>query len=239
MSTEFEVATMYIDMDSLFDTRLATIFHHFGVEAAEKACANGYYNRLYDEFEGIDTEAYRSAYASRDLSVLQQAVITPTLNLVKLFAKQTLVALVTSPFRRQPKVVLNSYPYRLTDDQAKQFIAGLSAATDKTIDVELVYMPLEELTPSYVKANFIQMVMYSYWEWLETHSANKNFVDTQCPGVMLVGPAIMKSKEAAKQLKGIDAFDAVESYASLFVKLVLYPVNTYCVDLDRLKKRAQ
>ena len=115
---------------------------------------------------------------------------------------------------------------------------ALRNVTDGLLDVEIVRMPLEEITPTFVKENFVQMVMYSYWEWLEVHSTNGNLKETQCPSVTLIGPAIIKSKEAAKQLKGIDVFTVIEDYTGLFIKLSLRPVDLFCLSFNRFKEWA-
>lgn len=231
---DFEASTIYVDIDALFDTRAATL-NKFGIESAKKAIASNYYDRIYDEFEGIETTAYIEAYQRRDILTLKDAMVTPVARMIYLFAKQTLEALVSSPYRRQPKVFLNIYPYRLEEQTIRYMVAGLRAITKNTIDVEVGYLTLEEITPRYVKQNYAVMVMYAYWDWLETHSQNQNLTQTQCPQVTLIGPRLVKSKEAAQKLSGQDAFTAIETYTGLFIKLQLYPVNVFCVDLNRLK----
>lgn len=236
--SDFETASIYIDLDSLFDTRMATLAL-MGVSAVESALADGYYNRFFDEFEGVDTEAFKERYAKRNSETLRQSMVTQNVELLRKFAKQTLVALVSSPLQRQPKAVVNTYPYELTESEIELIVLGLRAATKSMMDIEVIHVSLEKLTPSYVKANFVQMVMYSYWEWLDIHAGNGNLANTQCHNVQLIGPAIVKSREAARLLKGTSIFQVIESYTGLFIKLTLCPVSVYCMDLDRLKASRQ
>lgn len=233
---EFETSSIYVDLDCLFDTRLATLAT-FSIEAVENAVANGYYSRLYDDFDGVDKAAFDEAYKKRSTQTLKNSLVTAVPEILKNFAKQTLVALVSTPFRRQPVAVVNTYPYRLSEEEVNLIIAGLSAATDKLLDIKVVHLAPEELTPSFIKANFVQVVMYSYWEWLDIHAENGNLTQVQCPNITLIGPAIVKDKDAAKALTGQDVFSALESYVGLFIKLTLFPINVYCVDLQRLKDR--
>lgn len=234
MSTEFESSILYTDLDSLFDTRLATL-HRFGLETVDRVIRNGYFTRICDEFDGVPPEKFQEAYDQRNLETLKQAMITPVIEMINLFAKQTLVAVVASPFRRQPKVYLNIYPYVLDEAFEKQIIMGLVAATKNNVDVELVNINPEDLTPKYVKENFVQIIMYGYNTWLDIHSANKNFADTQCPQVSLFAPALMRSQEMTKIMKGQDVFGALETYASLFIKLTMLPATIFSVDTARLK----
>lgn len=233
---DFETASIYVDLDSLLDTRMGTLYQ-FGIKAVEKTVASGYYERRYDEFEGVDTEVFKKAYAERNAATLLNSMVTTVCELVTNFGKQTLLALVSTPLRRQPKVFLNVYPYVLGEDVQLLLIAGLKQATEGLLDIEVGYMAPEELTPDYVKSHFLQVIMYSYWEWLEIHAQNGNFEKTQCPQVTLFGPAIVQSKEAYKALEGQNVFNALEAYSSLFIKLQLLPVKMYCVDLIRLKTK--
>lgn len=233
---ELKLATIYVDLDSLFDTR-AAVMAQFGMDIVEKNITGDYYERVYDEFEDIDPEAWKEAYASRNSNTLREAMVTPVARILHMFGKQTIAALIGSPFRRQPKVVINTYPYKLGHASIEAIISGVKAVTKGVLDIEVITVPLDVLTPSYVKTNYVTMVMYSYWEWLEVHSLNRNLVDEQCPAVTLIGPRLVKSKEAALKLTGQDVFTAIETYAGLFIKLQLHPIDVFCVDIDRIKKQ--
>lgn len=231
---DLQTSAIYVDLDSLFDTRLA-VLHNLGIKGLDRVITSQYYDRTYDEFEGIETEIFKEAYEKRNLDTLVNALITPVARHLYQFGRQTLIALVASPYRRQPKVVVNIHPYVLSPESEHFIINGVRAVTKNIMDVELISVPLESLTPSYVKQNYVQMVMYAYWEWLECHAANGLLAETQCPEVTLIGPQLVKSKKAALELKGVDVFATIESYTSLFIKLTLSPVSLFCVDLDRLK----
>lgn len=236
-ANEFEPISFYVDLDSLFDTRLSTLFL-ISPETAEKALKSGYYARSYDEFEGLSVEDYQKAYQARNLNTIRQGAVTCIVSVIRDFVKETITALLNSPLRRQAKIVVNTYPYQLTDEQAQNIIHGLAILTNKMADIEVIHMTLEELTPAYVKANFIQMAMYQYWDWLEVHSVNRNWVDTQCHHVTLYGPQLVKSKQAFDALKHKpNVFNDIESYTSLFIQLVLLPVHYFSADLRLYGKK--
>lgn len=231
----FEAAAIYVDLDALFDTRLATLFQ-IRPELAESVLASNYFHRVHDEFEGVESTVFQEAYQKRDTATLKQAILTPVSRLINTFIRDTLLALMNSPYRRQPKVVVNLYPYQLSPESEAVLIEGLISMTGKMADIELIRVPYDEISPQYVKANYVQMVMYNYWDWLESQAVNKNWVDHQCPEVALFGPQLVKSKEAAKTLEGQPVFSSFEAGVGLFVKLVLLPVQMFCADLDRYAK---
>jgi len=236
MSQDFEAVSFYADLDAVFDTRLA-VLHRLGVEKAFEAITNGYFQRKYDEFHGVDTEAFKAAYAARDVSVLTQSMSTSVFDLIDLFIKETLSAVVSTPFRRQPKLIINTYPYILTEEQEHVLMHGFIARTKHLADIELISSPYEELTPDWVKRTCSHLAMYNYWDWLEVHSQNRLLESAKCTSIRLYGPQLVKSKEAMEQLKHESVFDAIETYSGMFIKLTLLPVQVFCTDLERYTKR--
>lgn len=230
---DFQSINIYVDIDALFDTRMVTLMD-FGIDKVEHHVPRDYYEREMDCFEGITLEEFEERYNKRDINTLKRAVITPIAAYIHDFAKRTLVALVSSPLRRQPKVCLNLYPYILDEKSVEMIILGLRAVTKNIIDVEAIYMTPEELTPQHVKENFAQLVMYSYWNWLEIHSLNKNLEHCSCPSVGLIGPQLVREKKATRSTT-FDIYGAIETYTRLFIKLQLYPISMFNADVRRMK----
>ena len=236
--TELENSTIYVELDALFDTRAGTLAS-FGTEASARAILKGYYQRQVDVFEGIDPDEFKTRYAARDRITLKNSLVSPIVRQIQRFVHQTVTAAINSPYRRQAKVVLNTYPYILTPDDELSIITGLIACTNELADIELVYLPLSEITPDYVKAHYVRMIMYAYWDWLEVHSVTKALADSRCQTVSLFGPQLVKSLEAEKQLRGINAYAAIEELTGRFIQLCLLPISEYCVDLVRLEEQAR
>lgn len=233
-----EFATIYVDLDSLFDTRLSVLYTLDSQRVAE-LLKHGYFGRDYDEFDGIDTEVYKKAYKERNVATIHHSSITGIPAVILYFAEQTLKARASTPFIMQPRLHLNIYPYTLPDEAIAVIIEGVRIITKGLLDIEIIDRPLDQITPSYVKDTYAVMVMYEYWEWLEIHSLNKNFESAFCPEVTLIGPAIVRSKDAWEQVKGVDIYPIIEQYSSMFIKLMLYPVTTFCVDIERMAKSVQ
>lgn len=224
---------MYMDLDSLFDTRLATLYK-LNPEKLMTAMHAGYFERTFDKFEGYDQEAYLEAWKNRDVNTIAQAGTTELIKAVNFFAEKTLLARVGTPLRKQPKLELNLHPYVLPEVAVSAIVLGLRAATKDLIDIQIIDRPLIQITPEYVKSNYAMMVMYEYWDWLEIHAENKNFLSVRCPNVALIGPAIVRSEEAWEEVKNSNVFEAIEQYSSVFIKLSLYPISSYCLNLERM-----
>ena len=224
---------IYVSLDALFDTRLATL-HALAPEQVPLIMGNGYFSRDYDEFEGVDVEAFNKAYQARDAKTIANSLVTDVPRMIKFFAEQTLKARVGTPLRMQPVARINVHPYKLPETALSAIIEGVRILTDNLIDIEIIDMPLSNLTPLHVKEKYASMIMYEYWEWLEIQSANKNLENTFCPEITLIAPAIVRSKKAWEEVKDVDVYSVIEEYSSMFIKLNLYPVSAFSVNIKRM-----
>lgn len=235
-------ASIYIDLDSLFDTRLATIVK-LQEERGRPIDMDVYYTRLSDEFHVAEIEGFdglfKEAYSKRDDVTIVKSTVTRMPELLRSFIKATLLSIISSPLKYQPRIIINLHPYKLPEEIVNSIILGVRALTLSNADIEVIDVSLAELTPKYVRANFVEMIMYSYWEWLDTQTTLGNFKDTQCPGVRLIGPMLFKSEEAHRELtregmSALQVFETIEGFTSPYVNLDLCPIGFYCADLSRL-----
>lgn len=234
-----EYSTFYIELDSLFDTRLSTLYT-FGPDAVDRAIAAGYYERSIDIFPDIDTDLYQKRYASRDKSLLHNSVVTSIIDMLKDYVSSIVLQANSSPFKLKPKILLNTYPYTLGADEEKILISTLVHITQGIADIELISYNIEQLTPIYVKKNIAIMAMYEYYKWIEHHSATGDFNRVTCPEVTLLGPAIYykglpnhSDMEIAKKEK-ITPFQAMEIIASPLIGLKLMPVRVFSMAIELL-----
>lgn len=225
---------VYVGLDALFDTRLSTLYE-VAADKVPEILRTSYFDRNYDEFEGVDVEVFNKAYENRGLHTLHNAMITRAAEMLMFFIDKTLKARASTPFVMQPLIHLNVYPYKLDEDVINLIIMGLRSLTKGMCDIEVIDRPLEEITPSYVKTTYAIMIMYDYWNWLERQSENKQLLSTNCADIALIGPAIVRSSSIFDEVKNEDPYQAIELYTSMFIKLQLYPISFFSVDLEKMK----
>ncbi len=239
MSTQF--SAIMIELDSLFDTRLATIFS-FGVETTTTAFDEQYYNRQMDKFDGIDREVFQTRYRERTKAVLKDPLPTPMLQFVRQFVLETNASIYSTPHHMAAKVIINTYPYQLNESEELTILRTLTALLKGQADVEIVHMSFEELTPKYVKQNLSVLVLYEYHRWIEIHAVSNAFKHVTCPEVTLIGPMIihgdLPTAENIKECKelNITPYQAVELVASPLIGLKLLPIEHFSM-AARVKKR--
>lgn len=230
--------TMMVELDALLDTRLATLFHHHP-EIAEDALANGYHRRLIDKFGTLSVEAFRELYQARTREIFQHAYTTPILQLIKDFVEKTIKKSVNSPFLTKPKIILNTYPYELSDEEAKVFVDVLYTATNGNSDISVVHFSFDELSPRYVKNNLNYWVMYDYMAWFEYHSVNGKISKTTIPEVTLIAPAIYFKPFEGTEEKAFEIFPELERGFKIFADLSLRPISDFSVLLPSNHKEAE
>ena len=240
MSEEvIETSSLLVDIDSLFDTRLATLFT-MGEEVADLVLGNNYYEREHDFWIGVDLDKYNLLYKNRDKNILKNALMTKVILMIKEFALGTLEVGNYSPFKYKPKVILNVYPYHLTEIESNIFINALREKTNNLSDIELIRYPNQVITPSWLKKNCSVVFMYHFRDWLDVHK--EEFNKSSCPEVSLISPAIFFTDKNLEEQKrnvfketNMHPFKATEKRLKPFIDLRLIHIENFCVGL-KLKK---
>lgn len=226
---------IYIELDALLDTRLSTIIDVAGEDAALNVLSNGYFTRSSDNFVGVDKQAFDLAYANRTKDVLINATVTKVLSLVNDFVFAMNKQAVLGPMHAGPKIILNTYPYLLTEEETNVIIRGLVAATNKSVDITAVRLPPKNITPVFCKEQFAIMFMYQYDKWFEEQAVN--FDNARCPELTCFVPALYFVKEPTKEelvelvAKDMHPLSAMEMLSSVFINLKLYEVEYFCANV--------
>lgn len=238
---ETKTSTLMVELDCLLDTRLGTLFS-FGPEIMDTVLTEAYYQREEDKFPNVDDATFKSRYSQRDISVLKNACPTKIISLIQEFVVKTLNQSLVSPHHYLPKVVLNTYPYDLSDAECESMIKILMYFTKEKCQIEHVCLPYEALTPSYVKHAYSVMIMYDYRTWLECHAKTEAFKTSSCPEVTLMAPAIffdgpLKLEDMQMlEKQNLTPFKAVEMIAAPFVNLKLLPIEEFSFIMKLNKK---
>ena len=232
-----DFSTLYVELDSLLDTRFATLFS-MGEEVALKAIDHAYHDRVTDFFPGVDYAAYQKAYDARDKRILKHAMITPVADLIVDFAKSTLENVSSSPFQYKPKLELNLHPYKLDEEEQNLILALIIQRTAGLLEISIIDKPPEEITPYFVKHRYAVMVMYRYDLWLEMHANNKKFDKTTAPEVAMLSPAVYfkEQKTIPDDVKPV--FEDMQRLAAPLIGLQLLPADVFSMML-KVKKKPQ
>ena len=236
MINEPQYSTILTDLDCLFDTRLGTLVN-IDKDLADKVFEEDkYFNRLEDSFLTLDKETFYSFYKRRNKLILANSPLTKVLQFVREFILGTLKNSINSPFKYDPKLILNLYPYRLNEEEKNKILQNLVFLTNEACTVELIDTPPLDISPIFLKKTIAVWLTYEYSEWLEKYAENKELQTNAIPDVTLMIPSLFfhhipTSKERADYAKhGIDPFQALELLAKPMINLKVIRLETFCMD---------
>lgn len=230
LNTSEEEWALMVDIDSLFDTRLATIL---GINkiALKDVMLNGYFTRELETFYGVDTAEYFTAYKKRNKLTLQNSMITKIIRMVIGFNYIVSSSTDSNPGKHVSTLILNTYPYRLLNDEVKLIISGIIEYTGDSMSVTVVHMKHDSVTPNWLKANVSTVIMYNYRDWLDVHTRIGTFERQQCPEVTLIAPKLIYT-DISDEIDNDAFFSGLQAYMSLLIKLELLPVAEFCINID-------
>ena len=223
---------IYLDLDSLFDTRLSVLKRIDHKLATTLVNAPMYDNRVFDEWPGVRNDTFLKAFIQRSIADLAEAGIT---RLVTLIADMVLlyptIALAKGLYEK-PVIHINTYGYDLLEEEIAVVVSSFSELLKGHATVTAINKPLAELQPSYLKDTYTIMFMYEYWKWLEHMAEHKVFEKETCSKVIMVGPSMYFEKDPKKNQPLNFDFTLVCTHASMMINLVLCPVWLYSISVD-------
>jgi hypothetical protein len=229
-----DTENIYLDLDAILDTRLGTL-SVMGDEHPIKVLASGkYHSRMSDEFEGVSVQAFREAYAKRDIDTLKRSVLTNVTFFLRRLVKDSLVSAVMNQRVEKMCFTVNVYPYDFDDPSlVEMLIACIRFHTYSTSNVQVVSIPDEELTPEFVSKNYQIMIRYNWVDWVSKH---KQFFEQRgIPSVTVVVPEIfydvVPSQEDIDRLgmRKQNPFRMTESITAALFRLKHLPASLFSI----------
>lgn len=214
----------YIDLDTLYDTRLATL-ELIDPEVAFYVLENGYHKRQDNDFPLVGKELFENLYATRDLEVLEKAMPTKALEIIQSFIRAAERDNMESPRVGPIEIYINVYPFKVSKTVAQEMTKTLFETMARTADIHLINMSPEKVTPAFFQKSISVALMYDYGPWLDVHSKNDNFRKNQIPDVSLFVPSLyFVGKPSEAELRefertGPNVFKLIEIGASQIVGL--------------------
>lgn len=219
------------ELDVLLDTRLGLLIRDWP-QVVPSLLMNGYYDRIVERFPGVPFEEFSRRYALRDKTVLFKSFKTGFCKLAVEFAKGVIENTLGTPHHGKPKLIVNIHPYVLTPEEEEVILKSVVLSTGKFLDVELVNLTYEEITPYWLTNNCAAFCLYRYPDWLEKQFGKYNDLSMSewvtAPDVTLLAP-----HTSYVDLKTIDAdtvaqMEKAKEFISPFIGFEFIPVENIC-----------
>jgi hypothetical protein len=241
--TETDGDNIYLDLDTILDTRMGTLAK-LGNEYAVRTLNSGkYHKRMVDEFEGVSREAFKEAYAKRDLDTLKLSVLTNVVFFLRRLIKDSLISSVIHQRVEKLSFTVNVYPYNFEDEGLVEMLLGcIRFHTYSTSSVRIVSIPDEDLTPEFCSTNFQIMLRYDWVNWAAKH---KTYYETKgTPQLSVVSPEIFfdavptPDEIEQLQMKKQNPFRMTEEITAALFRLKHMPVSLFSIHESITKETA-
>ena len=229
---------LMVDLDALFDTRLATL-ERIDVKLAANALSKGYLDREDDSFEHLPLDLFKKVYALRDEEVLGNSSMTPIKEIVFDFIKTANDEQKSGKTGRYPDVYINVWPYRIAADAIGELISPIYKACDKKANIHVVNLSPDKLLPSEITKELSFIIKYDYMDWLIAQGTTNQLQNHRLQHVTLIAPRLYLSGKPNDEefqnvtANGFEPHTAAELYFSPYIKLELYIARMFSAKLSQ------
>lgn len=219
----------YIDLDSLFDTRLALAML-LSPEITLIELKNGnYYNRVTHNIGTISSEIFTTLYSVRNKNLLKMAPPTSLLN--KLVIPQYLEILKDKTQideNNLPPYYINVYPYELTQTEIDNLKKGyLTKLPNENINI--INIPFSKINFKWINDHVSLIYMFDGLKWLEYAINTYSLVSEPIIDTSLVTPLVIYGSKKEFAMNN-NVKQLIDSYR-IIIDLYLVDMELYCGNL--------
>lgn len=229
---------IYLELDSILDTRIATVDLIDPQFATELVFNNSYWKRNTDDFSvfkpDFNHKDYFDRYSKRNNDTLYRAKLTTLLIFLQSIKEKLVKHIIDSPEQNQLNYVVNSYPYQLSDVVKEDIVLALRHYLGLYANIEIRYIPYSQMTLKFIKTSFSDMFLYNFLEWL---AATHHTFDPKvgAPAVSLYVPALfVDSKnlptkdDVLKTNEGnLGPMESAKLFFAEFINLNFFPIENF------------
>ena len=216
--------------DCLWDTRLATVAY-FDSDYAAKLLLSGYATRKSDRFKRgskkFSAEFYDQKYAARDWdTTIRNSTQTRLYDYIHELIVDEIRQQVLPAEMQKFVLHLNVWPYELDQEWRMEVIEIIRTMIPLLHDVDVVSIPIQELTPKKISASqYTATFIYDLEEWFNYHV--DAIAEIRMPQHYVIVPDLLADEKWEKKidkkqldsLEGWSAKDLLEYVSTEFLPI--------------------
>ena len=225
---------IYVDLASLLDLRQGTLYQL--VQDKEKLAdyiqSEEYNFRVTDTFPIVEQAQYDRLYQSASVDIIPHSIVTHILVSLKSKLHNIEMQNTYQGENKTPEILLNVYPYTLTENQSAQLQNMLFIKLASNTLVSVINIPPHELTPYFMTTSgFTAAFIYDFQTWMNHHA--QTLEKSKMMNVILYFPSIFKKEPTKEDSEKIikmgfkDVFSYTEYLFSSVVSLNFLPTVFY------------
>lgn len=222
---------IYTDLDSLFDTRL-TVLANIDIKYMGALKGNLWHCRdteLPSSVSKEDANKYYSNYLERDKHVLVQSPPTDIVDYLRTYNASIIACNAKTEYSYRSTILLNLWPYTLTDDEIELITNGLSAATLVGNGVEVINKDPATIDYDFIKDNKVNsLVCFNYRDMLDNICSGEKIKNNSLVDVSLFIPDLLYGSIPEGVNTKEEALQLTEEYMLPIINLKFIPVGYFC-----------
>lgn len=230
-------SNIYVDVDSLFDTRLSTLYMLNDATAEELVTTGKYYDRVRDNFGSISADIFYTLYSRRNTEPLKLGIPTPIIDLVTEHYGSIVTDIKNIEKEEDLKIYLNIYPYRLEEEEIDVICRYIENYIPDVI-LEVIYKSIEDLTPRWIVDHVGCMFMYEANKWLEYHNGTSGIYTVPLLNIMLFAPALITGSSRDLTINK-EYFKSLEEKMSLCIDYNLIDARYFSAKPIRIEEESK
>lgn len=239
-----QVERIYVDLDSLLDTRLATVAF-IDPQIANDLLEDpsyGYRNRVHDDLgllhPDLDNDEFHYHYNNRGVETLMLAGPTEIAWFLSSVVHKLVVDMINTPLLEELEVVINTWPYELRENEIRDLIHAISVYLGSGVNISVRHFPHTQLYPATIKNEYGCVVMYPFADWLENMATKmQTSPNSRTPEINYIVPALYRSgfelpteedKDLGDGSTG-DTFGALEAMMAMYMSVCYQDAKRFSI----------
>lgn len=179
---------IYVELDSLFDTRLILAWIMDPRSVVPYVESGSYFVRVKDNMGNISADIFNTMYKERNKLLLRQALPTKLFIYLKDHYGE-LITDIVDVTGNDIYIYVNVYPYDLTDIELENIRTFIVDYIPKSV-IKFVNMSPYEVTPKWLNKHVGNIYMYNLLPWIEHYTSTTEIFTSNLLNSVCVGPAI-------------------------------------------------
>lgn len=206
--------SILIDLDTVLDTRFGTLFQHSPLVAQQALRDKTYFSRQINDWKalgGLDATSFRRHYDERTWEVLKHSPPTGFLFALRTMIDDLAAQKVHTPFADEVTLSVNYFPYELHPlelEEMRKLVGIATGLTEKR--VEMVSIPLQQLSPLLIRNRYTGMILYNFCEWMELQQ--DAFLKHNMPKIVVLAPALYRDRIPEQDEVAIKGFENLSPF---------------------------
>ena len=219
-----------VSIEALLDTKMA-VLGEMNVDFPMAVLTNDWAHRLVDDPSKhvgiIDRADFDKRFKERDETTLHKSHVTNYMTKLAMDLDKVYMDTITHPSLELPSLTINTYPYRLADQEIAEVTEVIGVIIGHSIPIDVKRLPIDKLTPSFLKDNYVSVTHTSFDEWMSIH--HEELKTKPIPGINFFAPRVYLTFPDDHMTLESDPFVETAAHLVEFVGLEWLPPELFTV----------